>query len=208
MQMISCAGGSTPTVTLWRRDSLHGTVSANSTAYLPRPGTSIHLRCSATSTWASRHIDAQSAAELAAVTGGAGRACGAGVRCSPLSICGPHRLAPQRLRAHHRFRSPARPPVEPPSKTPSDNSGGWSRSWNWTSNGSYSSPGWTRTNNRPARSGPALRRCVSHHAPVGPSVSGEPHKFPPRARRHEVDGAPDALPTPLHASSRIRARRS
>jgi len=63
------------------------------------------------------HIDAQSAAELAAVTGGAGRACGAGVRCSPLSICGPHRLAPQRLRAHHRFRSPARPPVEPPSKT-------------------------------------------------------------------------------------------
>ena len=39
-------------------------------------------------------------------------------------------------------------------RLPSDNSGGWSRSWNWTSNGSYSSPGWTRTNNRPAPARP------------------------------------------------------
>jgi len=89
MQMISCAGGSTPTVTLWRRDSLHGTVSGS------LDGLTFHaqdldppamLGDEYVGQW---HIDAQSAAELAAVTGGAGRACGAGVRCSPLSICGP-----------------------------------------------------------------------------------------------------------------------
>jgi len=74
MQMISCAGGSTPTVTLWRRDSLHGTVSGS------LDGLTFHaqdldppamLGDEYVGQW---HIDAQSAAELAAVTTLAGLA--------------------------------------------------------------------------------------------------------------------------------------